>query len=275
VKPARIIDCEPAEYFQLPGFSSSVAKELIARSPLHARCRDDEERRPPTSAMDRGSVVHKLVLGRGADFVPVEASDWRTKAAKEARDAARKEGKIGILVDDLEDARRAADKVTLSLAAAGLVLRGRSEVAIQWDEELPTGSLLCRGMLDHLIDDGTSATIIDLKTTANAAPSAVERVAESLGYAIQAAAYTHAVERLRPELAGRVRFIFAFVEIDAPFAVNLCAPDGAFRELGATRWRRACEGWAACVATDQWPAYGQGINTLSPPPWALRAELYA
>jgi hypothetical protein len=77
---------------------------------------------------------------------------------------------------------------------------------------------------------------------------------------------------LIPDLAGRIEFLFGFCEKADPFAINLTRPDGTFRELGERRWLRAVATWAECLKTDRWPGYGDHINPLSAPAWALARE---
>src|SRR3972149_5802627 len=64
-------------------------------------------RPPPTPAyehedserFDLGRAAHAYLLEGESGFAIIEAADWRTKAAKEARDAARAAGKIPLLAD--------------------------------------------------------------------------------------------------------------------------------------------------------------------------------
>lgn len=269
---ARIVSCSPDEYFKRPGFSSSRAKTVIAQSPLHAKTFVE---RDPAVTLDRGAVLHHLSLGRGKAFkvAPPEIKEWRTNEAKKIRDDARAEGLIPVKAHDFAEWQTAARKLAEQLAARNVILDGLSECVIEWHEKTPHGPLLCKAMFDHLwLDRGV---ILDLKVTDNAAPSSVERTAENLGYAIQAAAYTRALAALHPGLAGRIKFRFAFIEPEEPWALNLCEPDGMFRELGEQRWLRACAVWAKCKAENKWPAYGDGIGVITAPQWALAKEMIA
>jgi hypothetical protein len=264
---ARILDVSPDEYHSLTQFNVSTAKVLIERSPLHAKTLHGKE---PTKVMDFGTVAHTLILGKGKRFEVLDFEDYRTKDAKAARDAVRAEGKVPILGPDYDRADALAERVSVELVKRGIKLDGQSEVALEWEE---TGGVMCRCMFDHVwLDRGV---ILDLKITGNAAPSSVERTSEQLGYAIQAAAYRRALAALRPDLAGKIDFLFAFAENDEPFAMNICRPDGVFREIGDRRWERAVRDWQHCTTTNQWPDYGAGINTISAPPWALNREEYA
>jgi hypothetical protein len=266
---AVILDVSPDEYHARPGFSSTIAKVLIDQSELHAKAAIGLK---PSKNLDRGTVIHRLTLGKGKDYEVIHHGDWKTNAAKEKRDAARAQGLVPVLAHEIEDYSKASEAIRVQLADRGIVLDGASEVAIEWIEQAEHGPVTCRAMLDHVwIDQGI---ILDLKITGDAAPASVERTAENLGYAIQAAAYTRALTALRPDLAGRVKFIFAFCEYDEPYAINLCQPDGVFRELGERRWLRAVNAWAKCQATGIYPGYGTDINYLNPPAWALAREGY-
>ncbi|MGN6106663.1 MAG: PD-(D/E)XK nuclease-like domain-containing protein [Kofleriaceae bacterium] len=273
---ATILDISPDEYHSRPGLSSSTAATLIMRSPLHAWTQHPAyggAGRKPTELMDRGTAIHSMVLGVGKQIAPLPFDDWRTKAAKESRDKARAAGMIPMLHEDHADAEVAAREIRTRLAERNISLTGESEIAVEWHEDSPSGPVLCRGMMDHLwLRDGI---VLDLKVVSSAAPASVERSAENFGYAIQAAAYTRAIAQLRPNLTGRIEFLFAFCEAEPPFAMNICRPDGAFRELGERRWMRAVHEWGACLASGEWPAYGKGINQLSPPAWALAREEFA
>jgi hypothetical protein len=268
---AEILRISFDEYLARQAFSSSVAKTVVMRSPAHGK---SEHEKPPTKAMDRGDIVHHLVLGKGKDFEILQYDSYRTNAAKDARDKARAAGKTPILEEAFAEACVIAERIRVQLADRGIDLDGESELSIEWHEQTEYGFLLCKGRFDHVwLEQGV---ILDLKVTENAAQSAVERTAENLGYAIQSAAYTRALTALDPDrYAGKVDFLFAFGEAEDPYAMNLCRPDGTFREIGERRWLRAVQTWARCTAENHFPAYGTGINPLSAPGWALAREEYA
>lgn len=267
---AKLLDISPDEYHAIEAFSSSVAKTMITRSPAHARA---GFRKPPTKAMERGDIIHRLVLGKGKEFQVLRFGDYKTKSAQQARDAARERGLVPVLHDDFENYCIAAEKIRIQLADRGIHLDGKSEQAITWTEHTDYGDVPCKALLDHVWPD--TGIILDLKVTADASPSSVERTAENLGYAIQAAAYTRALTALDPDLAGRVAFAFVFCEPDDPWAINISEPDGVFQELGERRWLRAVREWARCTKEDSWPSYGTTVNPISTPPWALAREGYA
>lgn len=268
---AKLLDISIDEYFALEAFSSSVAKTLISRSPAHARA---GFRKAPTKAMERGDVIHKLLLGKGKDFEVLQFGDYKTKAAQTARDTAREQGRVPILAHQIETAALAAESVRVQLADRGIILDGLSEQALTWIEHTEFGDVKCKALFDHVWPD--TGLALDIKSTHSAAPQDVERTAESFNYGVQWAAYTRGLASLDRSLEGRVAMAFVFCETeDEPYAVNVCEPDGAFRELGERRWLRAVREWARCTRDNNWPAYGTAVTPITAPPWALAREGYS
>lgn len=304
--PARILDVEPDAYHKLPGFSASLAKILIRQSAAHAKdaydrqaeriaeedeSEDDEDiSDDKRKRLDQGNVYHALVLGKGrrVEVIPSDklskSGAYGTKESKALRDGARAAGRIPVKEPELEVHARVAAAIKSQLAAAGHVLDGASELAIEWHEPTPHGPVQCRGMMDHVCAWGLDrrddtgplgALIYDLKIVGDAAPDRNERTAENLGYAIQVAAYTRALTALYPQLGGRIDFRFLFVESKRPYALWDPMPSGPFREIGERRWRRAVHAWAEGKATGRWPAYRTPDRIeITAPMWTLRNEGY-
>lgn len=270
----------PAAYHadpcSVPSLTASIAHVLVAKSPQHAwlmHPRLGGKRRDTTRGMEMGTIAHALLLGTEHDLVVVEADDWRSKAAKDLRDAAAANGKVPCLRRDLEEAETAVKGIRSRLRAAKLKLSGKSEVSIFWSEEADDGSIVqCRGRLDHLVLAKQRAFIYDLKSCRSAHPRACRSHAYEYGYDIQAAAYSSAIAKVLPKYAGRCEFRFLFAELEEPYALTPCVPSGAMRELGERRWRRAINSWAQCTAAKKWPGYAEGLVQLEAPPWALAEE---
>jgi hypothetical protein len=265
----------------LPSLSSSIANVILDQSPAHARQQHPRLGDPVSehsAATDLGSVIHRLILGQGADYVLIDAGDFRTKAAREARNTARSSGKVPILVSAWESATDTARVILERLADARVELSGDSEVGIQWQESAPSGPIWCRSLLDHVVVDG-QVLIYDLKTTYSAHPESCAKSVLRFGYDVQREAYTRASACLWPEYAGRIRFKFLFVETEPPYAVLVRDLDSVFRERGRRRWERAVSSWSSCTATGHWPAYPLEPDVLEAPGWVLahetRAELAA
>jgi PDDEXK-like domain of unknown function (DUF3799) len=273
----RFARIPPGDYFADPcagpSLSSSIANVLESASPLHAWSQHPRlggMARSPTKPLENGSLIHELLLGAGKGIRVIDAADYRTNAAKAERDAARAAGKVPVLADDYEVARRTADTLRERFADAGIVLSGESETVALWTETASNGARVqCRGMMDHL----TLPTAYDLKSARSAHPAACRKHVESYGYALQRAAYVSAIERIQPALAGRVDFVFVFFELEPPYAVTPARLSGEFRELGERAWRRAVDRWEECLRTNKWPGYADGVIDLEPSPWALAKDM--
>jgi len=65
--------------------------------PLHARYAHPKLGggvRESTDAQNRGSIIHKLLLGKGSEIAIINHDDYRKTEAREARDAALNAGQI-------------------------------------------------------------------------------------------------------------------------------------------------------------------------------------
>lgn len=273
---ARILTVTDREYHadpcSEPSLSASIAHTILSQSPVHAWLRHPKlgnQPSKPTDAKDAGTLYHAILLGSDASVEKIDANDYRTNAAKEARDAARDAGLVPILAREYDAAMAACEAIRANLAKAGIVVaNGQNELPVEWRT---SEGVLCRGRLDHLSKG--HAQIVDLKSCRSAKPDDCAKSVISYGYDVQAAAYVQAVETLHPELAGRVEFVFAFFETEPPYAIGPYKLDAEWRHIGGRKWARACKTWARCLATGEWPGYATGVTTLFAPPWAMAQEL--
>ncbi len=273
----RLVQLSADEYFadpcSTPSLSASIAGVLESQSPLHAWSRHPRFggiSRAPTKSLDGGALSHTLLLDAGKGVEIIKANDFRTNAAKEARDAARDAGRIPVLEKDYEAADAVASILRQRFLDLGITLDGDREITALWTETASNGAQVqCRGMLDHL----KRPRIIDIKSIRSANPNVCRRHVETYGYAIQRAAYVSAIEKIHPEFAGRVDFVFVFFELEPPYAVTPVRLNGAFRELGERAWSRAVDRWEECLRTNHWPAYVTDIIELEPSEWALSKDM--
>lgn len=266
--PHEVYHADPCP---VPSLSSSIAKRLIADSPMHAWHAHPRlgngEREDSTTAQDSGTLIDRLIFDSGPIIVEVKADNFRTKLAQEQRDAALAAGHIPVLTHVLAEALKTAVKVIDRLAERGVRFKGQSQVTAIWQE----GETWRRGRFDHWVEE--TATIYDLKWVKSANPEAVARHMITYGVDIQAAAYIKAVETLRPDLAGRVKFQPLFIENGPVMAMCIRPIAGTMRELGQRKWKRAGELWDRCLATGTWPDYGDE-GQIEAPEWALTADMY-
>lgn len=259
-----------------PELSSSVLQALLAGSPLHAwaahsRLNPNAEREDARN-MEIGSVAHKLVLGAGADIVVLDFKDYRTNAAKAARDEATALGKIPCLACDFVR----AEELSVGLAVAAEAFMGMPiskclrEVVLLWRN--PKTGCWRKAMLDICTPD--LLRWADLKTTqASVAPDpCAKRIYD--GYHVQAAFYRSGLDALHPEGRGRRSFGFIFGETSAPFAVSApidLTPGGW--ELAQQQVDVGSALWDSCLKLDRWPAFDQDPQQAEPPPYVVAGWL--
>lgn len=263
-----------------PSLSSSVAAILLDRSPRHAWAAHprlnpafapDEE---PTRAREIGTAAHKLILGRGAEVVTIDAADYKGGAARTCRAELYAAGKAPILRPDMGRAQTVASAVAEQVAhiedCAGFFDARPELVAVAQDM---TGAWL-RCMVDRFEDRETSAVIWDIKTgDTSAAPHALGRRIASMGYDVQAAFYERVILALRPALAGRLTFRWVFVENDPPHLVTVAELDNAGLEIGRKKVAAAVALWNRCIAEQSWPGYPAHIVRVEYPGFAEQSWL--
>ena len=249
-----------ADYHADPAVSASHL-HAVAASPYHYWSRFINPDRPPsvqTAAMKLGSLTHCAVLE------PDELSSRygiclprNTKAGKEMEGEMIAAGIEAVTASDMEQAMAMAGSVRSHQAAAALLRDGKAEQSFWWDDT-PTG-LRCKCRPDWY----TGNTIVDLKTTTDASPKGFARSVAQWRYAIQQNHY----------LAGTFaeRFVFIAVEKTYPYAVGVYELDEAAALYGETERRNNLQTIADCRAISEWPGYGNTIQPLSLPAWALTA----
>lgn len=254
---------EPTYHAHPTSLSVSGAKVLLKAPALFKWQREHPVHK---DVFDVGSAAHKLVLGVGAEIVEVDADSWRTKAAQEAKAAARAEGKIPLLAADHERVKAMADALTEHRLAMRLLSEGRPEVSAFAIDEA-TG-VLRRGRFDWL-----GATILtDYKSAASSEPDAFVRAAVNFGYHMQAAWYLDLAADL-----GHPAPAFAFIvqEKEPPYLPTVIELPRELVDIGRRRNARALERFRDCTESNLWPGYVPDDTFATPtaPGWALREDI--
>ncbi|QDH92844.1 exonuclease VIII [Gordonia phage Bakery] len=244
--------------------SVSGAKMLLPPStPQKFRWAMDNPRKEKRE-FDFGHVAHTLVLGTGSEIEIVEAADWRTKAAKEKRDAAYAAGSVPILAHEYEAAQDMFVAVREHPRASGLFEEGRPEVSVYADD--PATGVRRRARPDWLthLRSGRLA-IVDYKTTTNASPASFATSIAKYRYDMQCDWYLDVCEQAG--LGENPAFLFVAQEKEPPYAVSvneLTADD----VRDAHRLNRfAIDLYARCTETNTWPGW-DSINLIELPRWA-------
>lgn len=267
--PGFHADLTPADYFAepcpAPALTSSGIGILLSQSPAHFAAAhpaigQPPERRASTAAQYRGSLVHRLALDKGADWQVIDAADYRTKAAQEAKAAAEEAGLIPVLAGKLKEAEAMAGVIRQRIADAVQGHPYQTEVVIAWQER----DLWCRAMLDVWCP--ALGLALDVKTAVDISDLAMNR-AFARGYARQDAWYRRGLDAVTGD-PGRNRFAFLFVEGDAPHLSRTATIDEAYRSGSDNECDRALAIFGRCLAADHWP--GPGHYTATPPTWRVR-----
>jgi len=262
-----------ADPVEKPSLSSSIAKILIDQSPAHAWMAHPRlnlgHQRETDSRSDLGSAAHAMLLEPSRDPVVVRVpfKDWRTNAAKEARELAYSRDKFPVLEDKYADiqnmvleARAFLDKTEL----AGILGSSLNETTVVWND----AGIWCRSRPDSMSIDRT--ILLDYKTTTDASPEAIAKQIGRMGYDVQAEFYTRGQEIL---MGHPATFVFLFQEITPPYACSLISLSAAYREVGKLKVQRAMQLWERAINTNTWAAYSHQILYAEPKPWDLaRAE---
>lgn len=200
-----------------------------------------------------GTAVHALVLG-GAEIAYIDADDWRTKAAKDARDEARASGKIPLLVRQRDLVERAADAASVALREFCGTVTYEREVTMLWHD-----TVWCRGRADVL----TEQWDIDLKTVdAPLDPHEwLRHAAMRGGYDVQA--------RLRErghEILGKPRkVVWLLVELGEPYETIFVAPGPRLAHLADRKIDLAIKAWDKCLRSGEWPGYSRSVRYADAP----------
>lgn len=263
----------------VPSLSTSIAKLLVDRSPRHAwfahpRLNPAHEREE-RDIFDLGSVAHSRMLGDPKPLAVIDAPDWRTKDAREARDAARAAGKLPILAANMERVDAMVTAVRAQLAghaeASDAFTDGRPEQTLIWQER----GVWCRARLDWLPAGGR--VFDDFKSTSGAAhPDAWgARQFFDTGADLQAAFYRRGIRAVLGISDPVFRFVVA--ELDPPHALCVMQPGPDVLAIADRKVDVALDLWRHCLRHNRWPGYPSRtchieLPTYRETAWLLREE---
>lgn len=250
-----------------PSLSSHIANILISQSPRHAafahpRLNPNYHAEESTD-FDLGACAHAVLLEGEANIYPIEAPDWRTKAAKDARDQARAQGKTPILAHKLGSIRAMADAARLALAECEFgpidLGTGVAEQVLIWQE----GDAWCRARPDWMRAD--RKLIIDYKSTAGCAePSAwIRNQMGPMGFDLQAVHY------LRGNAMTGADWIFLVQENYEPYECSFVGMSPAMLDIAQRKWDYAIALWKNCLQKNRWNGYSRQIAYADPTSWQL------
>jgi exodeoxyribonuclease VIII len=259
-------------YHAGPGISKSGLDE-IARSPAIYYARHLDPSRPEPvekSGQMEGSLAHCAILEPdelSKRYAVGPDANRNTKVWKEFE--AANAGKICIKPDEYDTAMRQAESVRRLPEVRDALARGFAEASAYWID--PVTGQLCRCRPDWVHPCGENqAILLDLKTYADASPREFRRQIARKRYHVQDAFYSDGYE-----IASKsevLAFVFVAVETEWPYAACAVMLDDVGREQGRKDYRRDLNTYADCCEKALWPGYGEQIQIVNLPKWALTGE---
>ena len=244
--------------------SGPVSKSLLwdfNASPYrwYNKSRDKES----TAAMRTGTLYHTACLEPHKleeQYIISPYSDFRTKEAREWRDSM-----TGMQVITADEYIRAE--------SAGYAFRKNPAIEHLPDYQTEVAVLAevfgtpCKCMIDLVPSEGLS--LMDLKTTQSI--ESLDQLTSLIinrGYHWQSAMYLDLWNLASGE--NRNEFIIVFMAVDRPFEMATVLLDEDFIKLGREGYMQALAKWNQCVQTKHFPPAIDGLQTLSPPKWAIK-----
>jgi hypothetical protein len=269
-----VYDITDAEYHADPiegGSLSSSELKKLADCPARYRQYKDA---PPVykKAFSFGHAAHAKMLGRGTHGVTVKGfTDWKKKAAQQARAEILEAGGAPMLEHDWDNINGMYDALQAHPVARGLLNgeTGKAEQSAFFDiGDGMTG----RARFDWLPDvDGDRLVIPDYKTTGRTCDTrSFVRQALDFGYHQQDAWYSDAAAAVLD--VAEVSFVFIVQETSAPYLVNVVQLSNELKLIGAERNTQAVRTYRECTASGEWPGYipahGRSVDLGVAPAWA-------
>jgi PDDEXK-like domain of unknown function (DUF3799) len=248
-------------YHQLPLISASGLKIIDQECPAQFRYEIDNPDDGGTVETDIGTSAH-LVYLEPEDFTrkvePLNVDSYQTKKAREARDAARAEGKTPLRWKDYETVL--AMRESLIRQVGDLFVGGKAERTYIWRD--PRTGSLCKCRPDYTRPE----LLIDFKTTKSANPRAFRSRVFDNGHHIQAWWYLTAHELLTGE---RAAWRWVVQSTKPPYLVTAHRPTPGLLGWAEQQGRAALGIYAKCVAQGSWPGYGDVVWPVELPNWAM------
>ena len=279
--PALIEDMPMREYLadpcDEPSVSSGTVKALTESAPAAvwqaSRRLNPEHEEAQATRMDIGTAAHAMFVGAGEEIVEVDAPDYKTKAAREARDRAYAAGATPILAHMMSPIREMAETAQEYFSAVpeygDLLPDMKRESVIVWREV----GVTCRARPDFYIrqiETTLAPIVVHYKTTTGTLSKRyLERLAVNSGWDHTSEHYGAGVMALTGHEPEQY---FAVQEQAPPYLCMSVRLDAAFT-VGARAARRvALAKWARCLRVEKWPGHRPETVRIECPPWHQLAE---
>jgi len=245
-----------SDYHADPALGSTSLKTLATRTPAHYQ--HDKTHPKFSDAFTLGTAAHSLILeGDLSNIVTVDADNWLTKAAKEAKAATLADGRQPLLKKEMAQILAMNDAVMAHPLARAAFTGHKAEQSVFWEEY--GLALKCRP------DAWKPGLLIDLKTTRSADPNEFGKTAHEFGYHQSAA---HYIDGVKAATGEELPFHFVLVEKTEPYLVSVVELDIEAINIGRQLNDRAKRIYRECVESNTWPGY-PNADLISLPMWAI------
>jgi exodeoxyribonuclease VIII len=267
MKPGIYHGISNADYHGGEGISKTGLDRINRCPAYYMHCKTQPRKETP--ALVFGRAIHTAILEPhlfAAEYAVAPDVDRRTKAGKEAYAEFMLEcGDKTILTADQYARAEAIQAAVYAHPAAAALIEGNglNEASVFWSDT--ASGVLCKCRPDRLRDDHI---VVDVKTTQNASPEAFMRDAYNYRYHVQAAYYMDGVAAAtghRPPA-----FVFLAVESEPPHLVACYMAGDDMVALGEQEYRLNLDLYAECMRSGVWGGYGERVQPLGLPAWAIK-----
>lgn len=253
-----------------PSLSAGAAWSIIDETPLHVW--SNSRRFNPfwepedSEKFDFGKAAHEVLTTKGEGIWRVDEKDWRTKAAKEARDEARAKGFVPLLGHQVDRVETMIEVLQITMTDLGIGNPfgnpANNERTVIWD----AGGTLNRLKVDTC--DPHLRVAYDYKTAADNDPENWLKTNMDHGIALRTAHYLEGLQAAWPGAPWTYRFIVQEKGKNSPHTVSFIELPESTIDLGRHQLARAREMWNWCVERDRWPGRPAQIAMPQHPPWS-------
>ncbi len=255
----------------VPSLSASIANLLATETPAHARLAhprlNPDLVREHADHLDVGAGAHALLLEGRNRFQVIEADSYQTKAAREARDAARAAGRLPVLARKLPAIEAMVEAAKGQIRAHPHISHAFANFAPEQTLVWQEGKVWCRARLDVLPFSGN--VFPDYKTKAESvAAGPVTRHAFDMGYDVRAAFYMRGIRAVLG--VERPRYALVVQEKKPPYTLQVFEFDAMSLAIAEEKLQAAIDLWQWCLAHDRWPGHRRDVHYIEAPVYVQR-----
>lgn len=277
IKPGIYRDISNDNYHAGPGISKSGLWTIYDQSPAHYKFPPERER--DNNAFDFGTASHMAILEPDTFEFGVRRgpADRRGNKWKDLKEVADIDGAILLTEKDYDNVCAMAAEVHSNEFLHNLICHPNVMIEHSFYWRDPETGVLCRCRPDLYRPD--LGIVLDVKSSRDVHPRQFPSSVVSYGYHAQEAFYSRGIAMCDMKTNG---FVFLAQEKESPWAKGLFELPPSIVEEGGAIVSKALRAYAACVKTDEWPAYGDDVQELkfkryhfreTPPPDGLDGDM--